>query len=65
MQLDDGSIVVYAVTAVTPGDPSDASEQERALLRQQLTVLASNDSAEAVLRALRERMKVTVVESQL
>lgn len=65
VQLEDGSIVVYAVTAVIPGDPSDASEQERALLAQQLTVLASNDSAEAVLRALRERMKVTVVESQL
>ena len=65
VQLEDGSIVVFAVTAVTPGDPAEASEQERELLRQQLAMLAGNDSAAAVLRALRERMKITVIEAQL
>lgn len=65
VELDDGSIVVFAVTAVIPGDPSEASEQEKELLRQQLTILAGNESAAAVLRALRERMKVTVIEAQL
>ena len=39
--------------------------QERELLRQQLTMLAGNESAAAVLRALRERMKITVIEAQL
>lgn len=63
--LDDGSIVVFEVTAVTPGDPAGIGEQERMLLGRQLTVLAGNDAAESVLRTLRQQMKVTVVESQL
>ena len=65
VQLDDGSIVVFAVTAVTPGDPAEAMEQEREMLRQQLTMLAGNDSAAALVRALRARMKVSVIEAQL
>ena len=65
VQLEDGSIVVFAVTGVTPGNPEEAMAQERELLRQQLTMLAGNESAAAVLRALRERMKITVIEAQL
>lgn len=63
--LEDGSIVVFEVTAVTPGDPAEIGGQERELLARQLTVLAGNAAAESVLRTLRQRMKVTVVESQL
>ncbi|NZA27531.1 peptidyl-prolyl cis-trans isomerase [Luteimonas sp. SJ-92] len=63
--LDDGSVVVFAVASVTPGDPEEASEQERQMLQQQLALLAGNEDAAAVLRALRERMKITVVEAQL
>ncbi|MDH5823772.1 peptidyl-prolyl cis-trans isomerase [Luteimonas sp. RD2P54] len=63
--LDDGSVVVFAVTAVVPGDPEEASEQERQMLQQQLALLAGSQDATAVLRALRERMKITVVEAQL
>src|SRR5690554_1394365 len=63
--LEDGSIVVFEVTGVTPGDPAEIGDQERMLLGRQLTVLAGNDAAASVLRTLRQRMKVTVVESQL
>ena len=63
--LDGGNIVVFEVTAVTPGDPAEIGAQERTLLSRQLTVLAGNDAADALLQALRQRMKVTVVESQL
>ena len=63
--LDDGSIVVFEVTAVTPGDPAEIGAQERALLARQFTAIGANDAAGAVLRALRAPMKVTVVEAQL
>lgn len=63
--LDDGHIVVFEVTAVNPGNPEDASAQERAMLAQQLEVGAGNDAAASLLRTLRQNMKVTVVESQL
>ena len=63
--LDDGHIVVFEVTAVHPGNPEEATEQERAMLAQQLQIAAGNDAAASVLRALRQRMKVTVIESQL
>lgn len=63
--LDDGHIVVFEVTAVHPGNPKEATEQERAMLAQQLQIAAGNDAAASVLRALRQRMKVTVIESQL
>ena len=65
VMLEDGSIVVFEVTAVHPGDPASMSDQERMLFERQLTVLAGNDAAASFLRALRERMKITVVESQL
>lgn len=63
--LDDGSIVLFTVASVTPGNVDEASEQERAMLRQQLTAMAANDAAGALLRNLRERMRITVVESRL
>lgn len=63
--LEDGSEVVFAVTAVTPGNPEEASEQERQMLRQQLAALAGNESAGILLRELRARMKVSVVEARL
>jgi hypothetical protein len=63
--LDDGSIVVFAVSAVTPGDPEEASDQEREMLRQQLAMLAGNEAAATLLQTLRQQMKVTVIEAQL
>ncbi|WP_082672605.1 peptidyl-prolyl cis-trans isomerase [Luteimonas abyssi] len=63
--LDDGSVVVYAVTAVTPGDPGEASDQERQMLRQQLAALMGNEAATTLLRQLRAGMKVEVYEQRL
>jgi peptidyl-prolyl cis-trans isomerase D len=63
--LGDGNTVVFAVTKVTPGNPKEASEQERTTLQQQLAQLTGNDDAAAMLKALRSRMKITVEESRL
>ena len=63
--LADGSAVVFTVDKVTPGDPAEAGEQERAMLRQQLGALLGNEDAEVLQRALRSQMKITVVEAKL
>jgi peptidyl-prolyl cis-trans isomerase D len=65
VMLDNGSAVVFAVTKVTPGDPKEASEQERTTLQQQLAQLAGNEDADGMLKSLRKRMKITVAESRL
>ena len=58
--LSDGRVLVFAVTKVTPGDPEEASEQERQALQQQLARVAGSEDADGMLKALRKRMKVTV-----
>ena len=63
--LGDGRMVVFAVTKVTPGNPKEASEQERTTLQQQLAQLAGNEDATGLLKTLRKRMKITVAESRL
>lgn len=63
--LADGSTVVFAVTKVTPGDPKDATEQERSMLQQQLAQIAGNQDATGMLQASRKRMTITVAEEQL
>src|SRR3546814_6400728 len=62
--LGDGRVLVFAVTKVTPGDPKEASEQERAALQQQLAQVAGSEDADGMLKALRKRMKITVAESR-
>ena len=62
---DDGSIVLFTVDKVTPGNPADASEQERAMLAGQFAQMAGQQDAEAMLRALRRRMNVSIVEARL
>lgn len=64
-RLGDGRMVVFAVTKVTPGNPKEASEQERTTLQQQLAQLAGNGDADGLLTSLRQRMKITVAESRL
>lgn len=63
--LADGSAVVFTVDRVIVGDPADASEQEQAMLRQQLGALLGNEDAEVLQRALRSQMKITVNEARL
>ncbi|MDR6992487.1 SurA N-terminal domain-containing protein [Luteimonas sp. 3794] len=65
VMLADGSAVVFAVTRVEPGNPDDASEQERAMLRQQLGSLLGSEDAEVLQRSLRRQMKITVNEARL
>lgn len=63
--LDDGSTVLFVVTAVEQGNPEEASQQERDMLAQQLESLAGNQDVDTMLRRFRERMRITVIESQL
>ena len=63
--LADGSVLVFNVTKVTPGNPDDASGEERSMVQQQLAALAGREDADTLLRTLRQQMKVTVVESNL
>jgi len=63
--LADGSVVVFTVSKVTPGDAAEASEAERDMFRQQLAALFGNEDAQTLQEALRRQMKVTVVESKL
>ena len=65
VQLADGSVLVFNVTKVTPGNPEDASDEERDMLKQQLGALAGREDADTLLRTLRQQMKVSVVESKL
>jgi peptidyl-prolyl cis-trans isomerase D len=63
--LPDGGMLVFTVDRVTPGDPADASEQERAMFRQQMGALLGREDSDTLLRALRRGMKITVVEARL
>ncbi|MDR7192686.1 SurA N-terminal domain-containing protein [Luteimonas terrae] len=65
VMLADGSAVVFAVTKVERGDPGDASEQEQAMLRQQLGSLLGSEDAEVMQRSLRRQMKITVNEARM
>ena len=61
----DGSIVVYAVTRVVPGDVAEASAEERDMITAQLSRMAGDEDAMALLRALRKRMYITRIEARL
>ena len=57
--------MVFAVTKVTPGDPAEATEQDRTSFRQNLGQVVGNEDATALLEAQRKQMKITVVEDRL
>jgi peptidyl-prolyl cis-trans isomerase D len=63
--LQDGSRVVFAVTGVTPGDPNQATAQERTMLQQQLAQAGGNDDAKAFISTMRKQMHVEVAEDRL
>ena len=63
--LDDGRLVVYAVRKVIPGDPAQASEEQRAGLRQQLAQVYGNQDVDALVQALRRQVRVEVAEGRL
>jgi peptidyl-prolyl cis-trans isomerase D len=63
--LDDGRIIVYAVTKVTPGDPKEAAGDRRKTLSQQLAGVAGNEDVEGVVKLLRQRARIEVAEDRL
>ena len=65
VRLDDGSTVVYAVTKVSPGDPSKATPQQRLGLQRQLAQAGGNDDARAFIAKMRQQMQVKVAEDRL
>ena len=63
--LPDGSMVVFAVSKVTPGDAAEADATERQMFREQLAALIGTEDAQSLQTALRRQMKVIVDESKL
>lgn len=63
--LDDGSIVVYALHKAIPGDTKEATAAQRTQLMQQLAQVTGNDDVDALVKALRKRMRITVAEDRL
>jgi peptidyl-prolyl cis-trans isomerase D len=63
--LSDGRIVVFVVDKVAPGNPKEATADQRAQLQQQLAQLAGTRDAEGLVKALRSRMKIKVAEDRL
>jgi len=65
VRLGDGSHIVFAVTKVTPGDPTKASPEQRAGLQRQLAQSGGADDARAFIAAMRRSMDVDVAEERL
>lgn len=63
--LQGGQTAVFQVDKVNPGELQQVSESERTALTQQLSQVAGNNDAEALVKALRKRMKITVSENRL
>ncbi len=63
--MADGRVVVFAVSKITPGNPSEATAQQKTSMQQQLAQMAGGDDVESLVRTLRKRMKVTVAEDRL
>lgn len=65
VRLPDGQVVVFTVNKVVPGNPAEATEQERAMLRTQLAQAHGIDDARAHVAALRKRFDIVVAEDRL
>ena len=63
--LDDGRIVVYAVTKVTPGDAAEATPEQRSALATQLAQVAGNEDVEGVVAKLRRQATIEVAEDRM
>jgi peptidyl-prolyl cis-trans isomerase D len=63
--LADGRAVVFAVSRVIPGDPAEATADQKASLQQQLAGMAGADDVEGLVKALRKRAIVTIAEDRL
>lgn len=63
--LSDGSMMVFAVSKVTPGDAKDTPPDQRKTLAEQIARVTGEQDSQDVLKSLRKTMKITVVESRL
>lgn len=63
--LSDGRTVLFTVDKVSPGDPGTIDASQRATLQEQIAQIAGMDDMRALTRALRQRMKITVIETNL
>lgn len=63
--LDDGSVVLFTVDAVTPGDSASVPPVQAEVLRGQLSQAAGIADVQAMVDALRGRYQVEVFEQNL
>jgi peptidyl-prolyl cis-trans isomerase D len=63
--LPDGRVVVFAVNKVIPGNPAEATPEQKLSLQQQLAQMAGAVDVDGLISALRKRIRVTVVEDRL
>ena len=63
--LPNGQVVLFAVTRVVPGNIADVPPEQRTMLQQQLEQVGGISDTQALVQALRKRMKVKVVEANL
>lgn len=64
-KLSEERYLAFEVSAVTDGDPGKLDAATRQSLRQQLAFARGDEERKALLKALRKRYNVTVVESRL
>ncbi len=60
-----GGAVLFAIDKVVPGNPAEASPQQRVGLQSQLAQVAGSDDATALVRGLRKAMQIDVAEDRL
>ncbi|KGM57127.1 peptidylprolyl isomerase [Lysobacter arseniciresistens ZS79] len=63
--LDDGTIVLFAVEKVVPGDVAEVPAAQREMLAGQIAQFAGMNDVQALVSALRAGMKIEVVEANL
>ena len=63
--MADGRFVVFTVSKVTPGDPTQATPEQRIQMRQQIADAAGYGEATSMVKELRRKMKITVAEDRL
>lgn len=61
----DGSVVLFAVTKVTPGSEAEMPPPQREMMQQQLAQVGGMNDVQAWVRELRQRMKVRLNEANL
>jgi peptidyl-prolyl cis-trans isomerase D len=63
--LSSGDIVLFTVNKVTPGDAATMAPGQRQMLMQQVAQIGGSDDADALVKAMRKRVRINVVERNL